>query len=213
MTPVTGIKICGLSTAETVDAAVGAGATHIGFVFFAPSPRNLDPDQARALGSELPRQVARVGVFVDPADDLLDRAAATGLDILQLHGTAVARRAAIAARYRLPVWAAVGVASRADVAVAVDDATGAELLLFDAKAPSDAALPGGNGVRFDWRVLAGVDPGRAWGLSGGLDAGNVGEAVRGVRPALVDVSSGVEDAPGVKSVAKIRAFIEAVRTA
>lgn len=209
----TGIKICGLSTAETVDAAVEAGATHVGFVFFAKSPRNVDPEQVRALGSRVPRRVARVGVFVDPADDLLDRAVAANLDILQLHGTAAARRAAIAARYRLPVWAAAGVASRADVSAAVTDAHGAELLLFDAKAPRDAALPGGNGVRFDWRVLEGVGPGRAWGLSGGLDAGNVGEAVRSLHPALVDMSSGVEDAPGVKSVAKIRAFIEAVRTA
>ena len=209
----TGVKICGLSTTETVDAAVSAGATHIGFVFFAKSPRNIDPDHARALGNRVSRHVSRVGVFVDPADDLLDRAVAASLDILQLHGTASSRRAAIAARYSLPVWSAAGVASRADVAAAVADSSGAELLLFDAKAPSDATLPGGNGVSFDWRVLAGVAPGRAWGLSGGLDAGNVGEAVRGVRPALVDVSSGVEDAPGVKSAAKIKAFIEAVRTA
>ncbi len=209
----TGVKICGLSTAATVDAAVSIGATHIGFVFFAKSPRNVDPEQARALGGRVTRGVARVGVFVDPADELLDRAVAANLDILQLHGTAASRRASIAARYRLPVWAAAGVASRADVSAAIADASGAELLLFDAKAPSDAALPGGNGVRFDWRVLSGVDPGRDWGLSGGLDAGNVGEAVRSLRPILVDVSSGVEHAPGIKSVAKIRAFIEAVRTA
>ena len=209
----TGIKICGLSTAETVDAAISAGATHVGFVFFAKSPRDIDAAHAGALGSRVPRQVKRVGVFVDPDNELLDRAVRAGLDILQLHGTAAPRRAAIAARYRLPVWAAAGVASRADVTAAIHDATSAELLLFDAKAPIDAALPGGNGVRFDWRVLLGVDPGRAWGLSGGLDAGNVSEAVRSISPALVDVSSGVEDAPGVKSAAKIRAFIEAVRTA
>lgn len=210
----TDIKICGLSTPETVDAAVGAGASHVGFVFFARSPRNLHADQARGLGARVPPHVRRVGVFVDPDDALLDSAVASGLDILQLHGTETpARIAAVKARYRLPVWRAAGVATRADIDAARRAATDADLLLFDAKAPSGATLPGGNGVRFDWRLLGGVTMSIPWGLSGGLDALGVGKAVRGCRPPLVDVSSGVEDTPGVKSVTKIKAFIEAVRAA
>lgn len=207
------VKICGLSTRDTVDAAVGAGASHLGFNFFPPSPRHVEPDQALALGRGLPRHVVRVGVFVDPDDALLDRTVA-GLDAIQLHGGETPERvAAVRARYRLPVWRAVGVATRDDIRAAIIAARGAERLLFDAKAPTGAPLPGGNGLRFDWRLLDGVDPGRAWGLSGGLDAATVGEAVRTASPPLIDVSSGVEDEPGVKTVAKIRAFIAAARAA
>jgi phosphoribosylanthranilate isomerase len=204
------IKICGLTTRETVDGAVAAGASHIGFVFFAASPRDIAPDRAFALGRDIGR-VVRVGVFVNPDDALLDRAA-SAIDIFQLHGVDPARVANVRARYGLPVWRAVGVASRDDVVAAVA-AGGGDRLLFDAKAPTGSALPGGNGVRFDWRLLDGVNIGRAWGLSGGLDAASVGEAVRCARPPLVDVSSGVEDAPGVKSVSKIKAFIAAVHAA
>ncbi len=204
------IKICGLTTRETVDASVTAGASHIGFVFFAASPRDIAPDHAFALGRDIGR-VARVGVFVEPDDALLDRAA-LALDIIQLHGVDPARVANVRARYGLPVWRAAGVASRDDVVAAVA-AGGGDRLLFDAKAPTGSALPGGNGVRFDWRLLDGVDIGRAWGLSGGLDAATVGDAVRYARPPLVDVSSGVEDAPGEKSVSKIKAFITATRAA
>lgn len=211
----TDIKICGLSTADAVDAAVGAGATHIGLVFYPPSPRNLLFEQAKALSGRIPPRIRRVGVFVDPDDALLDAAVACGLDALQLHGSeATGRMAEIRARYGLPLWRAVGVATRADVTAAIAAARGvSDLLLFDAKAPSGAALPGGNGVRFDWRLLAGIAPATPWGLSGGLDAGNVGDAVRGSGAPLIDVSSGVEDAPGVKSVHRIQAFIEAVRAA
>jgi phosphoribosylanthranilate isomerase len=206
------VKICGLSTRETVDAAVGAGASHLGFVFFPPSPRNVAPDAARALGRDLPGRVVRVGVFVDPDDELLDRAA-PAIDAIQLHGDAgSARVAAVRARHGLPVWRATGVASRDDIRAAVA-AGGADRLLFDAKAPRGSALPGGNGVRFDWRLLDGVAVRGPWGLSGGLDAATVGDAVRQARPPLVDVSSGVEDAPGVKSVDKIKAFIAAARAA
>ena len=209
----TAIKICGLSTSDTLDAAIGAGATHVGFVFFAASPRNLDTARAADLAARVPAHVRKVGVLVDPDDALLDRVAPF-LDILQLHGSeGAARLAAIRDRYGKPVWRAAGVATAADIRAADAAAGPADLLLLDAKAPSGASLPGGNGVRFDWRVLADVRPARAWGLSGGLDAGNVGDAVRGCAPALVDVSSGVEDAPGVKSVAKIGAFIQAVRAA
>ncbi|QXQ06038.1 phosphoribosylanthranilate isomerase [Sphingosinicellaceae bacterium] len=210
----TDIKICGLSTPETIDAAAAAGATHVGFVFFAASPRNLSPERAADLASRVPPHVRKVGVFVDPDDALLD-AAMPALDIIQLHGTeAPARAATLRARYGKPVWRAAGVASAADIRAAIAAARGnCDLLLLDAKAPSEAPLPGGNGLRFDWRLLTDARPDLPWGLSGGLDAGNVAEAIRGCGPALVDVSSGVEEASGVKSVTKIRAFIEAARTA
>ncbi len=208
----TDIKICGLSTRDSVDAAVGAGASHLGFVFFAPSPRNVTADQARALGRDLPAHVVRVGVFVDPDDALLD-AAAPAVDAIQLHGSeSAARLAAVRARYGKPVWRAAGVATRDDIRAALVDARSADRLLFDAKAPTGASLPGGNGRRFDWRLLDGVGD-RAWGLSGGLDAASVAEAIRTARPPLVDVSSGVEDSPGVKSVDKIRAFVAAAKAA
>ncbi|WP_185965125.1 phosphoribosylanthranilate isomerase [Glacieibacterium frigidum] len=208
----TQVKICGLSTPDTLDAAIAHGASHVGFVFFARSPRNLTPERAAGLASRVPGRVARVGVFVDPDDALLD-AAIAAIDIVQLHGSETpVRLTEIRARWGKPVWRAAGVASAADIRAASLTAHGAALLLLDAKAPSSAPLPGGNGLRFDWRVLGGARPGMAWGLSGGLDADNVGEAIRIAGPGLVDVSSGVEDAPGVKSVAKIRAFLETVRT-
>ena len=209
----TDVKICGLSTADTLDAAIAAGATHVGFVFFARSPRNLDPAKAASLAARVPRHVTKVGVFVDPDNALLDLAAPF-LDALQLHGAeTIDRLGAIKARYAKAIWRAAGVATAANIRDADAAAGPADLLLLDAKAPSGAALPGGNGLRFDWRVLATGRPLRAWGLSGGLDAVNVGEAIRSANPALVDVSSGVEDAPGVKSAAKIQAFIQAVRAA
>ena len=209
----TQIKICGLSTPVTLDAAIGAGATHVGFVFFAASPRNLDPARAAALSARVPRQIVKVGVFVDPDNALLDLVA-PGLDALQLHGSETADRiGAIKARYAKAVWRAAGVATAADIRAADAAAGPADLLLLDAKAPSGASLPGGNGLRFDWRVLMTARPARAWGLSGGLDADNVCDAIRSAAPALVDVSSGVEDAPGVKSAERIRAFIQAVRAA
>lgn len=210
----TGIKICGLSTIDTLDAAIAAGATHVGFVFFAASPRNLLPERAAGLAARVPPSVGRVGVFVDPDDALLD-AAAPALDIIQLHGTeGQARAAAIRARYGRPIWRAAGVASAADIRAANAAArVTADLLLLDAKAPSAAPLPGGNGLRFDWRLVTDARPDMPWGLSGGLDAGNVAEAIRGCAPVLVDVSSGVEEAPGVKSADRIRAFIKAARTA
>ena len=210
----TDIKICGLSTPETIDVAVSAGASHVGFVFFAASPRNLSPERAAGLASRVPPHVQKVGVFVDPDDALLD-AAISAVDIIQLHGTeAPARAATLRARYGKPVWRAAGVASAADIRAANAAVRGiCDLLLLDAKAPSEAPLPGGNGLRFDWRLLTEARPDLPWGLSGGLDAGNIAEAIRGCGPALVDVSSGVEEAPGVKSAAKIRAFIEAARTA
>jgi phosphoribosylanthranilate isomerase len=205
--PVTA-KICGLSTAETLDAAIAGGASHVGFVFFAPSPRNVDFDKARALIHRVPAQVGTVGVFVDPDEALLSAALATGIQAVQLHKTAPDRAAAI--RMRVPVWAAVAVKTRADVGLATAYRGAADRILYDAKTPDGAALPGGMGLRFDWKLLENIPQPLPWALSGGLDAGNVREAVGVTGATLVDVSSGVESAPGVKDVAKIAAFLQAV---
>jgi phosphoribosylanthranilate isomerase len=202
-------KICGVSTPEALDAAIAGGASHVGFVFFAPSPRNLGLDQARALTTRTPPQVGKVGVFVDPDDALLDTALAAGLDAVQLHKTSPERAAAI--RLRVPVWAAVAVKTRADLAAAAGFQGAADRILYDARTPEDAALPGGMGLRFDWTLLQGFAHPLPWALSGGLDPANVREAAATTGATLVDVSSGVESAPGVKDVDKIAAFLNAVR--
>ena len=213
------IKFCGLSTPETVAAAVRAGAGWLGFVFFPRSPRHLEPERAAALTALVPPGIGRVAVLVDADDALIDAVIAAGIDTLQLHGRETPERiAAVKARTGLPVWAARGVANRADIAAAIAGAGPADRLLLDAKPPVGAgagvaALPGGNGVAFDWRLMLGVQPPLPWGLSGGLDAGNVGAALAVLQPAFVDVSSGTEDRPGVKSIAKIMAFADAVRAA
>lgn len=204
-------KICGLSTPATVDAAVAGGAACVGFVFFPPSPRHVMPEQAAALAARVPAHVRKVGVFVDPVDDLLAAAiGAARLDAVQLHGAAPERIAAVR-RPGVETWAALAVKTRADLAAAGALAEAADLILYDAKTPPGAALPGGMGVRFDWSVLDGFRHPRRWALSGGLDAGNVAEAVARTGATLVDVSSGVEDAPGAKSVDKIAAFLQSVR--
>jgi phosphoribosylanthranilate isomerase len=213
------IKFCGLSTPETVAAAVRAGAGWLGFVFFPRSPRHLEPERAAALTALVPPGIGRVAVLVDADDALIDAVIAAGIDTLQLHGRETPERiAAVKARTGLAVWAARGVANRADIAAAIAGAGPADRLLLDAKPPAGAGagvadLPGGNGVAFDWRLMLGVQPPLPWGLSGGLDAGNVGAALAVLQPAFVDVSSGTEDRPGVKSIAKIRAFADAVRAA
>jgi phosphoribosylanthranilate isomerase len=207
-------KICGLSTPETLAAAIDGGASHVGFVFFAPSPRNLSFDAAAGLAGRVPDYVGRVGVFVDPDDALLERAGRAGqLDVLQLHKTAPERIAAIKARHRLPIWAAVAVKTRADLDAARPLSGLADRILYDARTPEGAALPGGMGVRFDWGLLDGFSHPAPWVLSGGLDAANVGEAIRRTRAPIVDVSSGVESAPGMKDVHKIGAFLKAVSAA
>lgn len=206
-------KICGLSTPATLDAAIGGGASHVGFVFFAPSPRHLSFDTAARLAARVPDHVARVGVFVDPADDLLEPAIAAGrLDVLQLHKTAPERIAAIRAR-GVRIWAAVAVKARADLDAARPLAGLVDRILYDAKTPEGASLPGGMGLRFDWTLLDGFRHPAPWALSGGLDAGNVAEAIRRTGAPIVDVSSGVESAPGVKDAAKIAAFLKAVSSA
>lgn len=207
-------KICGLSTPATLDAAVAGGASHVGFVFFPPSPRNVGFDQAAGLAARTPPYVSRVGVFVNPADELLDHAVAAGrLDAVQLHDTAPDRVAAIRARTRLEVWAAIPVRTRADLDGARVYAQAADRLLFDAKTPPGSALPGGMGVRFDWALLDGFRPPLPWALSGGLDPATVADAIRRTGAPLVDVSSGVESAPGVKERDRIVAFLAAVSTA
>lgn len=205
-------KICGLSTPDTLGAAIRAGASHVGFVHFPKSPRHVGLEQIASLAATAPGHVERVAVLVDPDDTLLDEMVAIrAITALQLHGKEAPERvAAIRLRFRLPVWKAIPVKTRADIDAAQAYAGAADMLLFDAKTPDDAALPGGMGLRFDWTLLRGAAPATAWGLSGGLDAANVAEAIRITGAPLVDVSSGVESAPGVKDVDKIAAFCKAV---
>ncbi len=204
-------KICGLSTPETLDVAVAQGAAQVGFVFFPPSPRTLTFEQAAGLAGRVPDHVRKAGVFVDPDDALLDAAiVAARLDILQLHKTTPDRAAAIRARTGREIWAAVAVKTRADLAPAASFSGAADRLLYDAKTPDSAALPGGMGLRFDWTLLQGHAHSLPWALSGGLTPDNVVEAIRITGAIAVDVSSGVESAPGVKDVDKIAAFLKAV---
>jgi phosphoribosylanthranilate isomerase len=205
-------KICGLSTAETVDAAIAGGASHVGFVFFPPSPRHVEPEAAAGLATRVPSHVRRVGVFVDPDDALLARAIRDGgLDALQLHKTAPARIAAIRSTFGREVWVAVPVKTRADLDTARNHVGAADRILYDAKVPEGAALPGGMGIRFDWTLLDGFRHPLPWALSGGQGAANGVEAGARTGASLVDVSSGVESAPGVKDVDKIAAFLKALR--
>jgi phosphoribosylanthranilate isomerase len=205
------IKTCGLSTPETVGAAIRAGASHLGFVHFPKSPRHVEADRMKALTSIVPAHVGRVAVLVDADDEQIARLVVTGaLTALQLHGKESSQRvAAIRQRFALPVWKAISVKTRADIDAASAYAGAADLLLFDAKTP-EGALPGGMGLRFDWALLRDASPALPWGLSGGLSADNVREAIRLTAAPLVDVSSGIEDAPGIKSVDKIMAFCKAV---
>lgn len=203
-------KICGISTPETIDAAVQHGASHIGLNFFAASPRFVAFGQATSLAMRVPDHIGRVGVFVDPDDTLVDAAITAGrLSALQLHKIAPARAAALASRTGLPIWVAIAVRTRVDLDAARDFVTAAHMILFDAKTPEDAQLPGGMGVRFDWGLLDGFRHQLPWALSGGLDALNVGDAIRQTRTPMVDVSSGVETAPGIKDIDKIAAFLKA----
>lgn len=207
------IKICGLSTPETLDAALGAGATHVGFVHFPKSPRHVDIERMAQLAARVPSHVTKVAVLVDPDDATLDMlAAARQLDAVQLHGQEPPERlAAIRARFpALALWKAVSVRTQADIASADAWRDVADLILFDAKTPDGADLPGGMGLRFDWKLLLGYRARGPWGLSGGLDPANAVEAIRVTGAPLVDVSSGVESAPGIKAVDKIAAFCKAV---
>lgn len=207
------VKICGLTEAAHVAAAVDAGARFLGFVFFPKSPRAVTPEQAAALAAEVPVGVARVGLFVDPDDALLDRVlSAVPLDVIQLHGHETPDRVAeVKVRFGLPVMKAVGLSGPEDLAQLIDYGVVADMLLVDAKPPKDAVVPGGNGLAFDWRLLSGRRWLRPWMLAGGLTPENVAEAVRLTGAPVVDVSSGVESAPGVKDVARIRSFVAAAK--
>ena len=209
------VKICGLSTADALDVALDEGADLVGFVFFPPSPRHLAYDAARALGARVRGRAGKVALTVD-ADDATLAAVVDALepDLLQLHGKEPpARVTAIKQRFGLPVMKAIPVETRTDLAAVSEYAAVADRLLFDARAPREATRPGGLGRPFDWRLLENLDPGVAFMLSGGLDAGNVAEALRVTRAPGVDVSSGVERAPGEKDTDKIRAFVRAARAA
>lgn len=207
------IKICGIDRPAALDAAIGARADYVGFVFFPPSPRHLALADAAALAQRAGGAIRRVGLFVDPDDATLAEAiTAARLDAIQLHGEETPARAAdLRARFGLPVWKAISVACAADVGSASKYTGTADLLLFDAKTPKDAALPGGMGLKFDWSLLAGMRSSTPWGLAGGLTPDNVAEAIRLTAAPLVDTSSGVESAPGIKDVDKIAAFCKAAR--
>ncbi len=206
-------KICGLTEPESLRAAVAGGARYVGFVFYPRSPRAIAPPMAAELARLLPTGVRSVGLFVDPDDEFLEHV--TGqvpLDLIQLHGAETPRRIAeIKARYALPVMKAIRVGGPEDLTAALEAAEVADRLLFDAKPPAKvSALPGGNGIAFDWTILAGRSWPRPWMLSGGLTAETVAEAVRVTGATEVDVSSGVEDRPGHKDPALVRAFLSTV---
>jgi phosphoribosylanthranilate isomerase len=204
-------KICGLSTPETLDAALKGGASHVGFVFFAKSPRHLTPEKAAAMAARVQGKAKIVGLFVDPiANDIERIRAQVSLDIIQLHGhetPGVVSR--IATMTKLDVWKALPVRTTADLNEAHKYCGAAALILYDAKPPAGSDLPGGNGLRFDWELLRGHQHPLPWALSGGLDARNIAEAVRITNASLLDISSGVETSPGVKDVDKIAAFLKA----
>ncbi|MDX5382203.1 MAG: phosphoribosylanthranilate isomerase [Rhodobacterales bacterium] len=210
------VKICGLTRPEHVHWVAEAGAAYAGFVFFPKSPRNLSLAAAREIAIEAPPGLAKVGLVVDADDAALDALMAqVPLDMLQLHGHETpARVADVRARYGLPVMKAVGIAGEGDLAQLDDYAAVADQLLVDAKPPRDAVLPGGNGLSFDWRLLAGRKYWtRPWMLAGGLTPDNVAEAVRLTGARQLDVSSGVETSPGVKDRDLITAFVAAARQA
>ena len=208
-------KICGLKTPEAVTAALDGGAAFIGFNLFPASPRYLSPEEAGRLAPPIRGRARIAAVTVDPDDGFLDRLmAALRPDLIQLHGRETpTRAAAIAARTGVEVIKALPVSEASDLDAAGPFAAAVAHLMFDAKAPAGAVIPGGNGVAFDWSVLAGRRFSRPWFLAGGLDPWNVGDAISRSGAPMVDVSSGVERGPGIKDPALISAFLEAVRRA
>jgi phosphoribosylanthranilate isomerase len=206
------VKICGLSTPETLEAAIAAGADMAGFVFFERSPRNIDIPTARSLGALAAGRIEKVALSVDAGDEALEAIIeALAPDYLQLHGSETPERVAeIKARFDLRIIKAIGVATAADVTRAEAYAA-ADMLIYDAMPAPDAALPGGNGLTFDWRLMRGAAPGKPWLLSGGLDETKVEDALAASGAQGVDVSSGVESSRGVKDVGRIAAFVAAAR--
>jgi phosphoribosylanthranilate isomerase len=212
--PTAAIKICGISTPESLEAAIRARAAHAGFVFFPRSPRNVTPAEAAVLSQRAQGRIGRVGLFVDADDAAIAEAVASArLDTLQLHGSETPERAAqLRTRFGIPVWKALSVATAEDAARASTYAGAVDLVLFDAKTPK-GTLPGGMGLSFDWKLVANWKGPVAWGLAGGLNPENVAEAIRLTGTPLVDTSSGVESAPGIKDLNRIEAFARAVRSA
>lgn len=211
----TRVKICGLTEPERVAQAGRLGAAYLGFVFYPPSPRAVDPALARELAAAVPDSAATVGLVVDATDHeietLLD---AVPLDLLQLHGYETPERvAAIGLRFGCRTIKALRVESTDDLAGLAEHADAADMVLFDAKPPRDAAWPGGHGLSFNWRVLEGRAPARPWLLAGGLNTANVGAAVALTHAPILDVSSGVESRPGIKDPGKLDAFFAAVARA
>ena len=207
------VKICGLSTRETLDVALGAGADMVGFVFFPPSPRHLSLETARELGRQAKGRAAKVALTVDADDAMLANIVETlQPDLLQLHGKeTIARLRDIKQKFGLPVMKALPVETAADLAPLAGYAAVADRILFDARAPKDATRPGGLGAVFDWHLLEKLDLKLPFMVSGGLSVENVAEAVRVTRAGGVDVSSGVESSPGAKDPEMIRNFIRAAR--
>ncbi len=207
------VKICGISDEEAMAAAVEGGADYVGLVFFPPSPRFLDFDAAAELSHMLPEDVRVVGLFVDPDEALIERALNhVRLDMIQLHGNEPPERVeALRLEFGHPVMKSVAVSTAADLDAAAAMADVADWLLFDARPPAGATLPGGNAAAFDWTLLKGRKFACPWMLAGGLTPDNVAAAVKASGAKAVDVSSGVESAPGVKDPDKILRFIEAVK--
>ncbi len=203
------VKICGLTRETDVDAAVDAGANLVGFVFFPPSPRSISVARAAELTKRVPKDVIKVALSVDADDALLaDITANAGIDMMQFHGSEPPQRVAEArARYGLPMMKALAIAGAEDVDRARRYEAVADWLMFDAKPPRSATRPGGNALAFDWQLVAGESWEKPWLLAGGLTPENVREAVRVSGAAALDVSSGVEDEPGIKNAGKIRQFI------
>lgn len=207
------VKICGLTEPQSLHAAVSGGARYVGFVFYPPSPRSIAPSMAAELARLVPTGVRTVGLFVDPDDDFLEHVVTqVPFDLIQLHGKETPRRIAeVKAAFNIPVMKAIKVGGPEDLAAASEAAEVADRLLFDAKPPAKvSALPGGNGIAFDWTLLAGRSWPKPWMLSGGLKPENAAEAVRTTGATALDVSSGVEDRPGHKDPALIRRFLDSV---
>jgi phosphoribosylanthranilate isomerase len=209
------VKICGLKTPDALDAALDAGADMVGFVFFPPSPRHIGYEAAKLLGERVKGRATKVALTVDATDMVLGKLVeALKPDMLQLHGKEQPERVAVLrSRFGLPVMKAIPVEQKSDLSPVREYARVADRILFDARAPRDATRPGGLGKPFDWHLLQNIDVGVPFMLSGGLDAGNVAEALAITRAPAVDVSSGVERSPGEKDSDKIRAFIQAARAA
>jgi phosphoribosylanthranilate isomerase len=205
-------KICGLKSEEAIVAAIKGGATSVGFVFFDKSPRNVSAMDVRNLTAGIPPRICKVGLVVDASDEfLLEISEGGSLDMLQLHGQETpARVAEVRERFGLPVMKAIAIEGAKDLETAREYEDVVDRLMFDAKPPRGATRPGGNAVAFDWKLLQGIAWKKPWILAGGLTPENVIDAIRISGADAVDVSSGVEDTPGVKSIAKIHAFLSAV---